>query len=185
MGTRTAGSGRRSRRTLAAAGVLLVFGVAGCSLLTGGDGPAYQRWEPAASPDGTQIAYASPVEDGFELFLMDIASGTERQITSDGAVNWAPSWSPDGARLVFTSERNDNIDLYVVNIETGEQTRMTTHSGEDYNPSWSTSGEILFNSTRSGSWEIYAVSPDEGAIRQLTESGVENGSDSESGEPSP
>ncbi|MBN1858193.1 PD40 domain-containing protein [Candidatus Bipolaricaulota bacterium] len=183
MGTRTAGSSRRSRGTLAVIAVLLVFGVAGCSLLTGGDAPAYQRWEPAASPDGTQIAYASPVEDGFEIFLMDIASGAERQLTTDGVVNWAPSWSPDGTRLVFTSERSDNIDLYVVRIETGEQERITTHSGEDYNPSWSASGEILFNSTRSGSWEIYSVNPDEGAIRQLTEPRAEEGSDSEASEP--
>lgn len=165
--------------------VLLVFGVAGCSLLSGGDAPAYQRWEPAASPDGTKIAYASPVEDGFEIFVMDIDSGFERQITSDGVVNWAPSWSPDGTQLVFTSERNDNIDLYVVDIETGEETRMTTHSGEDYNPSWSTSGEILFNSTRSGSWEIYSVLPADGAIRQLTQPNPESASDSDPNEPSP
>ncbi len=160
--------------------VLLVFGVAGCSLLTGGDAPAYQRWEPAVSPDGSQIAYASPVEDGFEIFLMDIASENERQITSDGVVNWAPSWSPDGTRLVFTSERDENIDLFVVDIETGEQTRMTTHSEEDYNPSWSPTGDIVFNSKRTGSWEIYILQPDDGTIRQITESVGESDSESSS-----
>jgi len=160
--------------------VLLVFGVAGCSLLTGGDAPAYQRWEPAVSPDGSQIAYASPVEDGFEIFLMDIASENERQITSDGVVNWAPSWSPDGTRLVFTSERDENIDLFVVDIETGEQTRMTTHSEEDYNPSWSPTGDIVFNSKRTGSWEIYILQPDDGTVRQITESVGDSDSESSS-----
>jgi len=183
MGTRTAGSNRWSARTLAGIVVVLLFGVTGCSLLGGGDAPAYQRWEPAASPDGTQIAYASPVEEAFEIFIMDIAAGVERQITSDGVVNWAPSWSPDGTQLVFTSERSENIDLYVIDIETGEQTRMTTHSGEDYNPSWSASGEILFNSTRSGAWQIYSIRPGEGSIRQLTHPSAESESDSDS-EPS-
>jgi TolB protein len=136
---------------------VLVLG--GCSFLQP-EQPTYRFWEPARSPDGTRIVYSSPVGEAFELFLWDPVAGEETQLTRNGAVNWAPSWSPDGTHIVFASQRNDNIDLYVIEEASGEETRLTTHEKEDVNPSWGADGRILFNSSRSESWALYAIDPD-------------------------
>jgi Tol biopolymer transport system component len=57
------------------------------------------------SPDGNLIAYAQPREDGTaELYVLDVASGESRRVTSCAAVRarcTAPDWSPDGARLIY------------------------------------------------------------------------------------
>ncbi|MBI4484552.1 MAG: PD40 domain-containing protein, partial [Acidobacteria bacterium] len=51
---------------------------------------------PSLSPDDTEIAFASPREGGTGVWAVDVASGTERKIsTAAGRVD-APSWGPDG-----------------------------------------------------------------------------------------
>ncbi|UCF09495.1 MAG: PD40 domain-containing protein [Candidatus Bipolaricaulota bacterium] len=137
----------------------VLIAVGGCTFLQP-EQPTYRYWEPARSPDGTQVVYSSPVGEAFELFLWDPATGGETQLTRNGAINWAPSWAPDSSRIVFASQRNDNIDLYVIDAVSGEETRLTTHEKEDVNPSWGPDGRILFNSSRSESWELYAIDPD-------------------------
>jgi TolB protein len=141
--------------------------VAGCSLLQP-EQPQYRYWEPVLSPDGTRIAYSSPIGDAFELFLKDLASGEESHLTRNGYVNWGPSWAPDGTRVVFVSQRDENIDLYIVDVASGEETRLTTHEKEDVNPHWGADGMILFNSSRAETWELYSVDPEELTLERLS-----------------
>lgn len=64
-------------------------------------GPVQTIYDPPAlSPDGRTIAYGG---DGGEegssgIVLLDLATGTRRTLTNDGAV--APAWSPDGTKIV-------------------------------------------------------------------------------------
>ena len=156
-----------SNRVWIAGIVVGCLALAGCSLLQP-EAPTYRYWEPSLSPDGGRIVYAAPVGEAFELFVRDQETGEETHLTRNGAVNWSPSWSPDGTRLVFVSQRDDNIDLYVIDLGSGEETRLTTHEKEDLNPDWGSDGRILFNSSRSEQWELYAVDPDGGNLVRLT-----------------
>jgi TolB protein len=151
----------------AAALALLALVLSGCSLLQP-EQPEYRYWEPVLSPDGTHIAYSSPVGEAFELFVQELASGDESHLTSNGYVNWGPSWSPDGTQVVFVSQRDENIDLYVVDVAGGEETRLTTHEKEDVNPHWGVDGRVLFNSSRTESWELYAVDPVTLTVQRLS-----------------
>ena len=144
-------------------------GLAGCSL--GSKEPPLANWGPVLSPDGTTLAFASPEEKGFELYTQVLATGTQRRLTTNDVDDWAPSWSPDGDRLVFVSVRDKNVDLYVMSLDTLAVTRLTQDPGEDLNPNWGANGKILFDSNRSGVWEIYWIDPTGENLTRLTEAG--------------
>ena len=68
--------------------------------LTPGPGYAHQ---PDWSPDGRRVVYASYRGDAMELRLLDLQSGEDRPLVSNGHVNLDPRWSPDGTRIAFVS----------------------------------------------------------------------------------
>jgi dipeptidyl aminopeptidase/acylaminoacyl peptidase len=72
--------------------------------LTAGPRDTAPRW----SPDGKQLAFLrSPQKDGkpqpAQIFLLDMAGGEARQVTSVARAAAAPAWSPDGRTIAFTS----------------------------------------------------------------------------------
>ncbi|MGV9779464.1 S9 family peptidase [Streptosporangium sp. NPDC003464] len=108
------------------------------------------------SPDGSRIAYAAPsgdldphapvVADRLDykadgagllrgltthLFVLEVATGETRQITSGDFHTGEPSWSPDGRRLAFTTSMEPDRDLvvsgaaYSVDTSGGEPERLT------------------------------------------------------------
>ncbi len=75
--------------------------------------------DPAISPDGALVAYASDAAgaSNFDIWLQTIAGGDPLRITSDGADEVEPSFSPAGSRIVFS--RRDK-GLYTVGPMGGE-----------------------------------------------------------------
>ncbi len=80
------------------------------------------------------------------LFVVDVASGKARQITSGDQRNDAdPQWSPDGTKIAFAAERTDaslmeSGDVYVVAAEGGEPLRINPKSGNVRLARWSPDG---------------------------------------------
>ena len=66
------------------------------------DGPGYD-YQPDVSPDGRRVVYSSYRNDQVELRILDLATGADAALVSNGAVNLEPRWSPDGSKLVFVS----------------------------------------------------------------------------------
>lgn len=150
--------------------LLLVGGLAvflsGCSLFN--QGPEVQNWQPNVNPETGKIIFSNKVDGNFELFLMDPDTGEKTQLTNTDYTDWGPDWGPEGKRVVFVSQRDDNTDLYVLNIGSGEEMRLTTNEKQDVNPKWSGDNKIVFNSDRTGAWEIYEVTVDGGSVSQVT-----------------
>ena len=69
--------------------------------LTRGPHDGSPRW----SPDGRWLAFTSTREgDGAaQLYLLPVAGGEARRVTSARGGASAPAWSPDGPRLAFLS----------------------------------------------------------------------------------
>ena len=66
--------------------------------------------EPAWSPDGTKIAFAS--EDDGDIYAMNVdGSGRTRLTDIAGYDHWPPTWSPDGSRIAFTSEDKKGSEI--------------------------------------------------------------------------
>lgn len=91
--------------------------------------------EPAWSPDGRKIAFAS-MEDG-DIYSMNVdGSGRTRLTDIPSYDHWPPTWSPDGTRIAFTSENKKGSEIYVMNSDGSGLTKLTNHPAEDFYPAW-------------------------------------------------
>ncbi len=69
------------------------------------------------SPDATRIAYNTDTDGDHELHVIDVASGRDRQITSNEWRDHLPRWLPDGETLVFTAARGEVERLYTIRTD--------------------------------------------------------------------
>lgn len=96
-------------------------------------GPGYD-YQPDGSPDGKSVVFARYLDDSVELYLLVLADGSVRRLTSTGAVNLEPRWSPDGSRLAWVSTEGTgrfHIRIGAVNPDTLRKDGM---SGERFLP---------------------------------------------------
>jgi len=132
---------------------------------------AGRDWLPAASPDGSKIAFTSDRDGPGELFVMNADGSGQTNITNDpGAADGWPAWSPDGTRIAFQSYRDGNAEIYVMNADGSGLVRLTADAGFDAGPSWSGDGtRIAFESNRSGDFEVYVMNADGSGQTRLTD----------------
>ncbi len=128
---------------------------------------------PSLSYDGKRVAFASA--DGrsrdYDIFVMDIQSREQRQVTFAGSLDIHPSWSPDGSRIVFASDAGGVFNLYTVDENGENRTRLTNSSGDDIHPDWSPDGsKIAFASDQASAvHQVYWLNPRTGHQKQLTQ----------------
>ncbi len=100
--------------------------------------------EPAWSPDGTKIAFASDRDGDTDIYVMDIARGRVVQLTRTGpdVHDTDPVWSPDGSQIAFASNRHgdgEHYAIYVMDANGGNQRLVTDESllyTSSFSPCW-------------------------------------------------
>jgi len=113
--------------------------------------------QPALSPDGRWIAFASNRSGNYEVYLMTADGKTIRQVTRGGGDNVHPSWSPDGDRLIYTcnSVRSGRWEMWIVSI-----TRRGTRQFVGYGlfPVWSpTEDRIAYQRPRARGGRLFGI----------------------------
>jgi WD40 repeat protein len=118
--------------------------------------------QPAWSPDGQRIAFASltgTVGDClnfqctyvYDIFTIKPDGTDRRRLTADFPnSSWEASWSPDG-RIAFVTSRDGNSEVYTMNANGTGQTRLTNDAAADDFPAWSPDGAKIVFSRRSSS----------------------------------
>lgn len=130
---------------------------------------------PAWSPDGKEVAYVSFQNGRSGIYVQNINTGKQRQLTRFSGINGAPDWSPDGKYMAMTLSKDGNPEIYIMDLATGKLKRMTSHYAIDTEPRWSPDGKsIVFTSNRGGSPQIYRLSLLTGKIKRLTFDGKYN-----------
>jgi Tol biopolymer transport system component/serine/threonine protein kinase len=127
---------------------------------------------PALSPDGKQIAFASDRSGTFQVWLANADGSQPVRLTDLGEHSASPRWSPDGHWIAFDSQEKGRWDVWIAPAEGGAPRRVTNHPADEDEPSFSRDGKwIYFNSTRTGRVEVFRVSIDGGKEEQITTGG--------------
>jgi eukaryotic-like serine/threonine-protein kinase len=103
--------------------------------------------------------------DGFyQLYILDLADGSTKQLTFDSGNKGHPRWSPDGRQIVYDAESADakKRDIFIMNADGTGQVNLSSHAADDYAPAWNPRGDrIAFISDRTGgALQIFFVRPD-------------------------
>ena len=158
---------------------------------------AYADLQPAWSPDGQRIAFAtdrfssdlnSLVIGEYRLALVDPDSGRIEQVrafTSGKNIN--PQWTPDGRALIFISDRDGIPNLYRVTVASGDVAQLTRVatglSGiTASSPAMSVaakSGVAAFSVYEGGKYDIYVMEAPSGSARDV---GADGGASQRAGE---
>jgi TolB protein len=68
-------------------------------------------WSPAPY---NEIAFAARTGPGFDIKILNIASGETRQITFGEGTNESPAWAPNGRHMAFMSTRQGRSQIFTV-----------------------------------------------------------------------
>jgi TolB protein len=125
--------------------------------------------EPAWSPDGRTIAFASKRGGTFDLYAMNADGSGTRRLTSTKDDDGYPDWSPDGKRIVFA--RGTPTRLFVMAADGTGARRLTDDQAEETEPAWSLDGRwIAYVRREPGTSirELWLVQSDGSQRRPLT-----------------
>ena len=71
---------------------------------------------PSISPDGKLLTYARLTPEGQRIWMRDLATGAERQISFGPGDDEDPSFAPDGYYVAFASSRTGQWKIYLTVI---------------------------------------------------------------------
>jgi Tol biopolymer transport system component len=100
----------------------------------------FYKSDPAWSPDGKQILYSSDRGGKLDLWLRDLASGSDRQMTHGDHAAVSGTFAPDGQQAAYLDQ---NGNLYTVSIADGAAKKLLGPLWEPGRPSFSPDGKTI------------------------------------------
>jgi dipeptidyl aminopeptidase/acylaminoacyl peptidase len=144
----------------------------------------------AFSPDGKALAFTAPPlptrtqawSTNHDLWLVDLATGQRRQLTTNPAADGSPHFSPDGKYLAYHAQTRpgfeaDRWQLMLLDLATGKTRNLTDAldlSAEEI--SWAPDGRHLyFNTMEQAAHSLWQVDPATGRCERLVAGGSPTG----------
>ena len=125
-------------------------------------------WNPKT---GKQMAFVSD-RGGSPVLYVANSDGSDVQKVNLPDMGYVidPSWSPNGQLLAFSWRRpSGNYDIYAMDIVSQQLVELTKDEGRNERPSWAPDGRhIVFESTRTGTRQIWSMLADGSQPHQLT-----------------
>jgi dipeptidyl aminopeptidase/acylaminoacyl peptidase len=98
--------------------------------------------DPQYSPDGSEIAFArNDGATGYDIWVLDLSSSTEQQVTATAGNERNPTWSPSGLTIVYSSSTNGH--LFAVSSAAVSSTTPTDLAVPGTQPAYSPDGTKL------------------------------------------
>jgi Tol biopolymer transport system component len=121
----------------------------------------------SVSPDGKTLAYASNLDGDLKIYLMDMAGGTPRRLTSGDWDEFVPDFSPDGQWVVYTAFRAKESEIRKTSLADGRT--VVLNRQVSFLPSFSPDGRSVIISavdTLSLESSLVIISADDGSLQQ-------------------
>lgn len=141
--------------------------------------------QPRWSADGKRLVYSSITKrpkTNYDIYVIDVATSTVSQITTEDTNEYQPDWSSDGEWIVYVAFKgglkfqstrsgtlviadlraNPEYEIWVKRIDAlgRGSTQLTRSKGFDGWPRWSPGRhELVFVSRRSGSLDLWTMIP--------------------------
>jgi len=96
--------------------------------------------DPAWSPDGKTLAYSTDRGGSLDIWLRDMATGAERNLTNHKDAAVSAAWSRDGRTIAFLDQAGS---LHTVDVATGRIAQLFGAIWEPGKPSWSPDGKTV------------------------------------------
>ncbi len=183
-----------SRRLSSGDGDIFVMNANGTGLKNLTNTPDNQEYDPAFSPNGSQISYTrvgceTPKGGGTCVYKMRADGTQQTNLTPEDKLSQClnqpsynhrtesqhASWSPDGTKIVFRGTvlcpHGSGLDIWVMNADGSGKTNLINDDGtSDDEPAFSPDGtKIAFASDRTGNKEVHSMNADgSGAMVNLS-----------------
>ncbi len=120
---------------------------------------SFPRW----SPDGSKIVFhtnrnlTGDNARQFDIYVIDVQSGTEVQLTDSELNEFGGAFSPDGSQIVFHRQLSANVwELFVMNTDGSDEEQITTLNRPTLFASWSPAGDqLVFHGLVGNVWQIF------------------------------
>ena len=90
------------------------------------------------------------------IWMRDLESGADRQLTRGAAAAMQAAWSPDGSRIAFSDPEGQ---IQIVDVQTGAVTMAHDHLNEAGRASWSPDGTALVSRRSRSTRRAFARAP--------------------------
>lgn len=126
----------------------------------------------AWSPDGRELVFTRNVSAGVgQLFVRDVETGSERQLTAGPFSHFAPAWSPDGRTIAYVSMSVNPLSSAWMEMIAPDGTggrRLGSDLYAPFAPSWSPDSKRLVASGGTIGSNVIVVDAETGArVRTL------------------
>jgi TolB protein len=143
---------------------------------------------------GTELIVSGRIgrEIRFQLFLIDVATGSFRQLTTDTAASYAdPLFSPDGNTIYYRHRknrrnfRNEKAEIWSMAADGSSPLQLTFFPPADTTapwhvyhagpPKWNSQGFISYQSIRNGDYVLMTMSPQGGEPSKINKGDLHHG----------
>jgi Tol biopolymer transport system component len=132
-----------------------------------------QGASPAFSPDGKRIAFEGNKNGVVDIFELDLATKTIRNLTQDDDYDGNPWYAGDGTTLLYNRRIGSSWKIFSVDLaDPTRKTQLTFGPSVDLQPSYSRDGKtVFFTSDRGGYgvFNIFTLDLASGETRQYTD----------------
>lgn len=112
------------------------------------EGGPYVVVDPAWSPKGDRIAFATDRKGTLDLWTIDVRTGKQDRVTDAPGAEMRPSWSPDGARLTYVDASGAyNEIVHIVDLATKTVKKVEAAGASPGYPAFMPDGSNLIVAT--------------------------------------